>query len=58
LPKILSLRVGVSQGYFAGGVGIDLWIAKLDLATYAEEVGVFGGQDNNRRYAASLNFGI
>lgn len=57
-PKILALRAGLSQGYLAAGIGVDLWIVNVDFATYAEEVGQFSREDGNRRYALSLNMGI
>ncbi len=57
-PMIVALRLGLSQGYIAGGVGLDLMIFSFDFATYAEEVGIFGRKDGNRMYALRLNFGI
>ena len=58
LPIIASARLGMTQGYFAAGVGLDLWIVNIDFATYAEETGAFSRQGSNRRYALNLNFNI
>jgi hypothetical protein len=58
ITKMLALRAGLKQGYLAAGFGLNLWIVGIDFATYAEEVGIFGSQDGNRRYAVTLNFGI
>jgi hypothetical protein len=57
LPKILSIRVGLNQGYATYGVTFDVWVVKLDLASYAEEVGAHAGQRNDRRYAGQLTIG-
>jgi hypothetical protein len=56
-PKVLSLRLGVNQGYFAGGVTLDLWILRLDVATFSEELGSFAGQRPDRRTLAQLSLG-
>lgn len=57
LPTILSVRAGLNQGYGTMGATLDLWFFKLDLATYAEEVGAYAGQREDRRYAGQLSFG-
>lgn len=57
-PKVLSLRVGVNQGYFTGGVTFDFWIVRLDVATYTEELGAIVGQRENRRTLAQLSLGF
>ena len=53
---VLSLRTGFNQGRIAGGASIDLKFFRLDFATYAEESGVFGTRQGDRRLAASINF--
>ncbi len=61
---VISVRVGVNQfgkdpaKYFTAGVGIDFLLLKLDVATYAEEVGAFAGQREDRRYVAQLALGF
>ena len=47
---ILSLRAGFNQGYYAGGVGVNLGLIKVDAATYGEELGEYPGQIEDRRY--------
>lgn len=42
----LSLRGGVNQGFLVGGVGLDLYLFKLDYAFYAEEMGEKIGNDS------------
>ncbi len=57
LPTILSARVGLNQGYFTGGITLEAWIFKLDLAMYTEEVGAYAGQRADERYVAQLIIG-
>lgn len=58
LPWILALRLGMSQGYFTAGLGLDFWIMTIDAAYYNEEIGVFTREDNNARYAINISFNI
>ncbi len=53
-PVILSVRLGLNQGYFTAGATIDVWIIRLNFATYAEEVGAHAGQRDDRRYAGQI----
>lgn len=55
---ILSPRVGINQGYLTAGLGIDLKVLKLDLATYAEELALNSGKRPDRIYALRLDFKI
>jgi hypothetical protein len=57
LPAILSVRAGLNQGYFTGGATVSFKIIKLDVATYGEEIGVFGGQKEDRRYVVQISMG-
>jgi hypothetical protein len=57
LPKILSIRAGLSQGYVTYGLTLDFRFVKLDVASYAEEVGAHAGQRDDRRYAGQLTIG-
>ena len=57
LPKILSVRAGLNQGYVTYGLTFDFWIIKLDLASYTEEVGAHAGQRDDRRYLGQLTIG-
>lgn len=55
---LLVFRAGFNQGYYTGGVGVDLGIIKVDAATYAEELGEFPGQIEDRRYIAQATFEV
>jgi hypothetical protein len=57
LPYILSARAGLNQGYFTAGATLDFEIIKIDLATYGEELGAVGGQEEDRRYVAQISMG-
>ncbi|MGC9324470.1 MAG: conjugal transfer protein TraF [Desulfomonilia bacterium] len=56
--QILSLRTGLYQGYLTGGLGIDGKGARLDVLTYAEEIGAFAGQRIDRRYLLRFSIGF
>ena len=47
---LLAFRLGLNQGYFAGGVGLDLIILEIDFATYGEELTTNVGGYQDRRY--------
>lgn len=51
----LDLRAGFHQGYFSYGVGIDLALLRLDVASYGAELGVYPGQYEDRRYMLQLS---
>ncbi|MCM2277217.1 MAG: hypothetical protein NDJ89_04020 [Oligoflexia bacterium] len=55
---VLALRAGLSQGYFAGGLGLNLKVFNLDLATYGEEMTLNPGGMEDRRYSLKLSFQI
>ncbi|MFZ5864067.1 MAG: hypothetical protein ACOYXR_14680 [Nitrospirota bacterium] len=57
-PAVLSLRVGMNQGYLAAGATMDLRILKIAYAYSIEEVGAFAGQDPDRRHVAQLSLGF
>jgi hypothetical protein len=57
LPLILSLRLGLNQGYLSYGLSVDLWALKLDFAAYTEEAGAHAGQRDDRRYVGQLTLG-
>lgn len=57
-PKILSLRVGLYQGYFTSGLTLDAKYARLDILTYAEEIGAYAGQRIDRRYSLRFILGF
>ncbi len=51
----LWVRGGFYQGYPAGGATLKIFILELNFATYAEEVGAYAGQYENRIYLGSLS---
>lgn len=55
---LISLRTGINQGYFCGGIGFDLPFLKLELSTYGEEMSLNAGGQEDRRYALKLGFAI
>jgi hypothetical protein len=58
LIKFLSVRGGINEGYFGGGVGLDFPIVKIDIATYGEELGSTAGQMGDRRYVMRFELAI
>lgn len=54
----LRLRTGANQGYFTGGVGIDLPAIKLDYAYYADELSPFAGTSRHPAHRISFTFGF
>jgi len=49
----LILRVGSYQGYLTAGAELRFALLRIVATTYAEEVGAYSGQDENRRYMLS-----
>ncbi len=54
---VLSVRAGLSQGYYTAGATVNLWVFRLDVATFGEEIGVYAGQKEDRQYAGQLSMG-
>ncbi len=54
-PWRISLRGGINQGYLSGGLGADLWIVRLDFATYAEETGFHSKHHGDRRIVFQIS---
>ncbi len=52
-----ALRVGSYQGYATAGIDLRLALLTLNFTTYAEEVGAYSGQDEDRRYLLGLYLG-
>jgi hypothetical protein len=48
---IIDVRVGLNQGYYTLGAGVDLGFIRVDAATYGVELGEYPGQLQDRRYA-------
>jgi hypothetical protein len=53
---LLDLRAGLHQGYYSAGVGLNLALLRLDVATWGTELGEYPGQREDRRYMAQLTF--
>jgi hypothetical protein len=56
--KLLTLRAGLNQGYWAAGAALDLFYLVLDLSSYGEELSLNVGQVEDRRYAMTLGLHI
>lgn len=56
--KMIRLRAGWNQGYLCLGLGLDTRHVQLDLLTYAEEIGSYAGQRDDRRYLLRMGFGF
>jgi hypothetical protein len=56
--KMLAIRGGVNSGYPSFGLGLNLWLVKLDYAFYGEELGMYAGQivEWNHMVAMSIGF--
>lgn len=58
LIRLFSVRAGLNQGYYTAGLGLNLPLLKIDLATYGEEIGTNAGMLEDRRYVARLGIEI
>ncbi len=56
--KMLSLRGGFNSGYPSFGVGLNLWLVKLDYAFYGDELGRYAGQIVEWNHAISASIGF
>ena len=54
----LFFRFGLYQGYMTFGIGLETKNIQFDVLTYAEEVGTYSGQRDDRRYMLRLGFGF
>ncbi len=53
----LLVRAGLYQGYPTLGADLRLFLVTLNYTTYAEEVGAYAGQDEDRRHMVTLSVG-
>ena len=51
---IISLQLGLNQTSLTMGAGFDLWLLRVNFATYGEELGSYAGQRRDRRYLLSI----
>lgn len=56
LGRYVALRAGINQGYLTAGIGLDLPVLKLDLATYGEELSASAGEYEDRRFMFRMAF--
>ena len=56
LMEVVSLRMGITDAYLAGGIGLDLTICKIDLAMYGSELGLEPGRRPLLNMALSVAF--
>lgn len=56
LGQIFKAQLGLHDGYYTAGMQFDVSVIKLRVVTYADEVGDFSGQQEDRRYALQLKF--
>jgi hypothetical protein len=57
-PWVLSVRMGLYQGYYTAGVTLDGVFVRLDALTYAEEIGAYAGQTRDRRFNLRFTIGF
>ncbi|MCC7201504.1 MAG: hypothetical protein IT393_02415 [Nitrospirae bacterium] len=57
LKNHFILRGGLNGGYPAFGAEVDIWLLKVSYANYTEEIGVYAGQDEDKRQALQLIMG-
>ncbi len=53
---LIDIRGGFHQGYYTLGTSFDLWIMRVDAATYGVELGEYPGQLEDRRYMLQISF--
>lgn len=58
LKDWIMLRAGINQGYLCAGIGFDLPVLDIELATYGEEMSLNVGGQEDRRYAMNIKIAI
>ena len=58
MTDAIALRAGLNQGYPTFGFGFKTKKVQLDLLSYAEEIGAYAGQRDDRRYLLRMGFGF
>ena len=53
---LIDLYVGLNQMRATYGMAFDIWLIKISLLSYGEELGVKFGQNPSRRYLFQLDF--
>lgn len=55
---LIDLRAGLYQGYTSYGVGLDLWLLRLDAALFSLETGQYPGQTPQERVLLTLTMDL
>lgn len=55
---LLDIRGGFREGYYTAGVGVNLGLFQVDVATYGVELGDYPGQIEDRRYALEFTMDL
>ena len=55
---LIDVRGGFREGYYTGGVGVNLGFIRVDAATYGVELGVYPGQLEDRRYMVEVSMDL
>jgi hypothetical protein len=55
---LLSLQLGLNQTSITYGTSFDIGVVRVSVASYAEELGNYGGQKTDRRYLVSIGSGF
>ena len=57
--SIITFKVagGLYQGYYTAGTTLRLTVLQIGFATYAEELGAYSGEREDRRYIVNLSVG-
>lgn len=55
---LVDVRAGLSQGYMTYGVGLDLWVFRMEVAQFTEEFGAYPGQTPESRIQLSLTLDL
>lgn len=51
---LLDIRGGFHEGYYTAGLGVNMGLFKVDVATYGVELGDYPGQIEDRRYVLEV----
>ncbi len=57
LLSVLDIRGGLNQGYWTVGAGLNLYVLKLDVAYFWDEMGAYAGEAPLDGLAVRLNIG-
>ena len=58
IARILGLTAGLNQGYPTAGIFMNLYLLRLDMGTYTQEIGQAAGVRPDQRYFFRLMAGF